>query len=197
MMVQRRGGGGSFSGDTRTSLSVLSRIVVLFVLLAGENWGDKGSRKWLASFWQDSLVRHHLWLWVTGCFLVSFSFQKWWINESIGGVEVVAVFVMCDFHGCNVPRIGWCQLHCPLANSLYATIREEENWRVSIYIKTVERSTNLRGRWKKKAGTETDWLNISKISMTKRGLKKLLWRQWDTRMVEVVKRKVQTKMMKL
>ena len=34
-----------------------------------------------------------------------------------------------------------------------------------------------------------DGLNISKISMTKRGLKKIC-RKWDTRMVEVVKRKV-------
>ena len=43
-----------------------------------------------------------------------------------------------------------------------------------------------------------DWLNISKISMTKRVLKKIC-RKWDTRMlVEVVKRKVRrTKMMKL
>ena len=36
--------GGDFDGDTRTSLSVLSGIVVLFVSLAGENGGDKGSR---------------------------------------------------------------------------------------------------------------------------------------------------------
>ena len=43
-----------------------------------------------------------------------------------------------------------------------------------------------------------DWLNIIKISMTKRVLKKIC-RKWDTRMlVEVVKRKVRrTKMMKL
>ena len=54
--------GGDFDGDTRTSLSVLSGIVVLFVSLAGENGGDKGSRKWLASLWQESLVRHLLWL---------------------------------------------------------------------------------------------------------------------------------------
>ena len=44
----------------------------------------------------------------------------------------------------------------------------------------------MRRRWKKKTRTEMDWLNIIKISMTKRVLKKIC-RKWDTRMVEVVK----------
>ena len=34
-----------FDGDTRTSLSVLSGIVMFFVSLEGENGGDKVSRK--------------------------------------------------------------------------------------------------------------------------------------------------------
>ena len=37
---------------------------------------------------------------VTECF-----FEACFFFESIGSVEVAAVFT-CDFHGCNVPRIG-------------------------------------------------------------------------------------------